>query len=371
MQQHFNLKLSLPTELEVRYCASDNFVFATGGSQSSYDQYYKMLANDTHHVEVSEGSPRSLISKRQQGYLLSALEGFFRVPRKVFDFGCGQASLLVELASEFPASTFVGYDPGPAARVASQNATKFNLANLSIVTMEEAATLGPFDLLIASHVVEHLVEFDLLQSLRALLADDGFLYVEVPNALKYADQTRREFLYYFDRLHVNHFSPQSLGLLAARYGFSCVKHFDYAFPYRDGGDYPALGALFRKKARSIDISSPSLLGVITRYIAEERLRAHSIAEQFKAYDGVLVWGAGDNFFRSIESEGPLGDLHNFIVLDRRQQEIWIRNRKYTTRNPEDCILRYPWPVVITVSDGRRALGELVEQIDPGRNVFFI
>src|ERR1700730_14195342 len=51
LQLHFNTKMSLPTEISIRHCASDNFLFVANGDQESYDAYYKSLANDSYHAE--------------------------------------------------------------------------------------------------------------------------------------------------------------------------------------------------------------------------------------------------------------------------------------------------------------------------------
>jgi 2-polyprenyl-3-methyl-5-hydroxy-6-metoxy-1,4-benzoquinol methylase len=363
--------MTLPTTPEIRYCASDDFLFVAAGCQANYDEYYKSLANDTVHAEVSGGSPRSLISKKQQGYLVKALDRLFEEPRTVFDFGCGEASLLVELASEFPSSTFFGFDPGPAAQIGSKKARTLGLQNLHIADMGATVANGPFDFVIASHVVEHLIDFDLLHLLNTLLAEDGFLYIEVPNALEYEEHKRQEFLYYFDRLHVNHFAPQSLARLAAMYGFAYVTHFDYTFPYRDGGEYPALGMLFRKGQEEVDLRSPSLFEVAKRYISHEQERAKQISTQFDEYEGVLVWGAGDNFFRSMGNGGPLSGLRNIVLLDRRAQKIAINGHVYSTLNPAEGIQSLSWPVIVTVSEARKSLVEQVKQIDSQRNVFFV
>jgi hypothetical protein len=104
---------------------------------------------------------------------------------------------------------------------------------------------------------------------------------------------------------------------------------------------------------------------------QEKQRAKAVAGQFDAHEGVLVWGAGDNFFRSMENDGPLSQLNNMIVLDRRPQEIVIGEQKYTTENPHDGIRRHEWPVVITISDGRKSISEQVKQIDPARRIFFV
>ncbi len=363
--------MKLPREPDIRHCASDNFLFVANVYQSDYDEFYKSLANDSYHAELSGGNLRSPISKLQLSRLAPALGGFFDDTRKVLDFGCGEASLLVELASKFPSSTFIGFDPGPAAQVGSEKAMALGLHNLSVVDLKASMDRGPYDLVVASHVIEHLIDFDLLHLLNNLLIEDGLLYIEVPNSLQYEARKRQEFLYYFDRLHVNHFSPQSLAWLVSAHGFGYVSHFEYVFPYRDGDGYPALGMLFRKGERAVAISSPSILDAANRYIVQEKQRAKTVAGQFDAYDGILVWGAGDNFYRSIENGGPLCGLRNMVVLDRRSLDISIGDRKYPTTNPQEGIRRYPWPVVVTVSEGRKSIGEQVMQIDPGRRVFFV
>ena len=38
LQLHFNEKMRLPTEPEIRHCAGDNFLFVAGGDQGDYDE---------------------------------------------------------------------------------------------------------------------------------------------------------------------------------------------------------------------------------------------------------------------------------------------------------------------------------------------
>ncbi len=371
LKLRYSAKMNLPTEPEIRHCAIDQFLFVASGCQEDYDEYYKSQANDWIHAEVSGGDLHSPISMLQRDHLLQALAGFFDQARNVLDFGCGEACLLVELASELPSSTFFGFDPGPAAQAGSKKAAALGLDNLSIGDLKVCSDHGPYDLIILSHVAEHLIDFDLLHVTDSLLVDNGLLYLEVPNSLEYGTHEREEFLYYFDRIHVNHFTPQSLARFAAGHGFGYIKHFEYAFPYRGGAGYPALGMLFGKGEHALGISSPSILEAANRYISQEKERAAIMARRFAKDDSLLIWGAGDNFHRSLENGGPLAGLHNMVLLDRRPQQILIGGRNYSTELPQEGIRRYSWPLVITVSEGRKSISDEVRLIDPSRRIFFV
>lgn len=369
LQIHFNTKMNLPTEVTIRHCENDNFLFVGCGDQLTYDEYYKSLANDSYHAELANGELHSPISKLQRDHLLSLLGGFFDQGRRVLDFGCGEGRLLLGLASQFPSSLFSGFDPSPGAQIGLRRAQKIGLKNVSVSGVGPGS--GPYDLIIASHVLEHLIDFELLHSWNSLLHETGFLYIEVPGSLQYATYRRPEFLYYFDRLHVNHFTPQSLARLGARYELSYIGHVEYSFPYRDGMPFPALGMLFRKNRNPDAVISPSLLEVANLYISQEKQRAMSLNQQLRMLEGVLVWGAGDNFCRSIDNDGPLSNLLNMIVLDSRPQVVRIGCKSWKTESPAEGIRRFPWPVVVTVSAGRRSITQQVKEIDSARSIFLL
>jgi 2-polyprenyl-3-methyl-5-hydroxy-6-metoxy-1,4-benzoquinol methylase len=135
--------MNLPTEVSLQLCHSDNFLFIPDIIQWNYDEYYNSLANDSYHSEVSGGNLRSPIAMIQSNHLSKALSKFFEEKRKVMDFGCGEASLLTELAIAHPGSSFYGFDPSPASQTGSEKAMALGLNNISIFDFETLQSQAP------------------------------------------------------------------------------------------------------------------------------------------------------------------------------------------------------------------------------------
>jgi SAM-dependent methyltransferase len=362
----FGPKPGLPSVAPIRYCGGDDFAFVGAGDQYGYDDYYCRTTNDTVHDET-EGASFNLVTAQA---LIKAKLG--PSPRCVLDFGCGAGHLTCAMAAASPGSQFFGCDVNGAALEAAM-VRGVALSNLSFGTLVEARTAGPFDALVISQVAEHIVDFDRLTDALDLLRDGGLLYVEVPDASAYETQDRLEYLYYFDRLHVNHFTPRALSALLGFRGFGEVETIRRSFTYRDGAPYPALCMVFRKSAarRRPAPASQNLRASLRRYIERERRRCAASADALAAYPAVLVWGAGDNFHRAALSGGPLSRIQRLVLLDRESMPVTFKGTLHRTEIPEPAIRNSPWPVVITVSEHRAAIQARVAEIDPDRAVFCI
>ena len=76
-----------------------------------------------------------------------------------------------------------------------------------------------FDLVIANAVFEHLPDpRQMMRNITEHLTDNGLLFITVPDADSYCKYDSAPF-YYFDREHINHFTSQSLQLLASLHSF--------------------------------------------------------------------------------------------------------------------------------------------------------
>ena len=357
-------KPPLSSRVSIYKCERCAFAFVASCNPRDYEAYYASVTNDEWHREV-EG-PNS--PSAEQATLLHRWLG--SLPPRVLDFGCGSGDLLAEMARAHPETRFFGCDVSSPALATARDRLS-GLPNASLVPFERLGSDGAFNLVIVSHVLEHLLDFNVLASLRDLLADDGLLYVEVPDSLRYEHRPRREYLYYFDRLHVNHFTPQALAATAAPFGLALTDQVERDFRYRDGLPYPAFGALFRKGAPKAAVRSPDLRASLERYIAGERRRFGAFTRWLGEFPGVLVWGAGDNFHRAASDGGPLHGVSNMRLLDRRQFRVSVGGVDYETEPPEQTIRDCKWPVVITVSEHHEAIRRQVVEIDPFRGTYLV
>lgn len=81
--------------------------------------------------------------------------------------------------------------------------------SVQTATLESCNVVGPFDLIRLNHVLEHMRDpIDTLRRLAALLAEDGLLYVEVPDIADEAARKLRGRLFHYG--HINNFDPVTL-----------------------------------------------------------------------------------------------------------------------------------------------------------------
>jgi len=154
---------------------------------------------------ISDCLSRSSISSSLRGW-------------KIIDWGCGVGALVAAL--QHRGAEAVGYDSDFEAIDVGQKRWG---ANISVNSSYDLSLFqGQFDLLLLSHVVEHLS--DIRQTLRGLLKvlrPGGFVFIEVPNCFG------EMFLPEMDtESHLHFFSKQSLILLLEGLGvqvLTCVS----------------------------------------------------------------------------------------------------------------------------------------------------
>jgi SAM-dependent methyltransferase len=153
---------------------------------------------------------------------------FSSTPR-ILDVGCGEGACLRVFRSNIPESVLFGIEPSPQyASYAEKSASAMVFCgDIETFIANREDLVESFDLVIMSHVVEHL--FDPTEKLSALskfLAPKGLLCIEVPNLLSphWSGNSM------FHIAHILHFTPATLQLLFWTTGFECIKKLEDHHP---------------------------------------------------------------------------------------------------------------------------------------------
>ena len=283
----FREKAHIPTSIELCYCRDCDFSFTVPRNQVAYDEYYKANLNDrTHRMDIYSNI-----------YQLERLKGFVesRNVKSILDYGCGGGGLVSELSKKFQDVKFTGFDVN--ANFPS------HLPNLDFVTSRPSE---PFDLVIASHVIEHIADMDIVRRIFQSVKIGGYIYIEVPDPFRYVEYDKPQFMYYIDRIHINHFSQKAILKLTPK-GFDVIEAGTYEIPYNLGDVYPCSYIILKRKN-----SYDNIRDALDSYIQSE-MNSSKNRPEFLKNRKFYIYGYGDNYFRNSINGGILFKLDDNVI----------------------------------------------------------
>ena len=342
----FSKRMDLPQTIALQVCASCNFAFNTPRETAVYDAFYAANTNDILGADTSLKESEIIRYNAQLELLKPALDA--PNVQRVLDIGCGQAGLLRTIKKHYPDKVCHAADPNVSASLVFDNGLVYSR------TWQDLDQ--EFDLIILSHVAEHILDLQEFGALTRLLAPRGKVYIEVPDASRYHAFPRREYLYYFDRLHVNHFTPQSLYQLLENWGLHTEACGRNDFEYKDAKPYPAHYALASREAVQLCATQQgeALHNSLVSYIANEAARQKHLNNALQGKPDIVVYGFGDNFFKARGAGGALDGLGITAIVDARHEALSKSDyaKHYVFLGLDACCTRYPDATyVVTVSWG--------------------
>ena len=341
----------LPKVYDVVVCSVCGFVFAdTIAKQDDYDVFYRDFSK-YEDVTVSSGGGLCEWDKNRlhetAKWLDSAIDN---KSASILDIGCANGGLLHEMHELSNKYTLTGVDPSPSC-VSHVSKMGIECFNGSLFHQNALPVDKKYDCIVLTHVLEHVYDLDTaIAALTSRLNPEGLLYIEVPDASRYADYYIVPF-YFFDIEHINHFDENSLLNLFQKTGYSAVSVVKKVIQVSRVNLYPAVGLLMRISTRD-SIMSPKIIfddsvcKSVKAYLAMsyEKDLHDEIEALAKSKEPVIIWGAGSYTLRLLETTS-LGKciINAFIDNDKSKlgQNIYgipIVSPEILVSTPPPCML---------------------------------
>jgi SAM-dependent methyltransferase len=330
----------LPECYALVVCSGCGCAFAdSGASASDYLTYYAEYSK-YEDPSVATGGGHEDCDAARLADLASQLARFAPAGARVLDVGCGNGGLLVELRKRGYLDV-TGVDPSQNCidRIRSLGFDGIQATLPLGVDLESAQDKTPFDLIVLSHVLEHVFDArTVLGSLKTLLAPKGSIYIEVPDPTGYGPAFPP--LYFLDAEHINHFSEFSLAVLADHVGMRISSTGRKLLRLPNGSEYPAQYAALTAGG-SPHLQTPerndNLFGVLRRYVDDGRAATEQVRERLLGLVGdgtpFVLWGAGSLSQRLLgEPWFPVDSLLG--VVDRDSRKHGLQFAGCTVTSPE-------------------------------------
>jgi 2-polyprenyl-3-methyl-5-hydroxy-6-metoxy-1,4-benzoquinol methylase len=300
---------------DVVTCLECGFGFADGlPSQADFEQYYREMSKYEYGHRGGEETPDDLGRFRD---IADGIEKFLQTTAsRILEIGCATGSLLALLRADgYP--RVEGLDPSPACASAAQRLHGIAVRTTSLSEIGDEC--GNFDMVILVGVLEHLVDLGpALDRVRRLCEPSGRVYVEVPDATRFADCLDAPFQQ-FSMEHVGFFSAETLERLMALHRFRTLSSQQTVRAHTQNSRMPVVWGVFEaapQEPRPAGLDSSTATG-LAKYVArcrEAESRLLGVVNRLaESREPVIVWGLGTLTRRLLAtSRLDQANIHAFV-----------------------------------------------------------
>lgn len=309
----FSANHPLPKEYDVATCLNCGFVYAdTGYKQEAYDKYYTEFSSyeDPNNSMGAENKEHEILRFER---IVKLISPHLTTDSSILDIGCARGGLLKKLHQN-GYRNITGMDFSEKNLHYIESEMKIETIQGGVLTKSNKK----YDMIILSHVLEHILELqDAMQHLKSIVNDGGYIYIEVPDGERYSEIFHKN---YFDFEHINHFDRISLSNLFNSHGFDTIDVGKEEIIGGDSVQYPTLYTLFKKSGNSKDKLHKSALTLNSsiKYIQQIELLYKNIelkiSHLIDSQKPVIVRGGG-SYFRNIYQNTSLSLCNLKYIAD--------------------------------------------------------
>lgn len=234
--------------------------------QNHYRDYYFSFP-DPQDADYLESENFKIVNRRAD-WLLDFVTPYLEGDScNVLDIGCADGIFLEKFHNRYPDASITGIEPDPryGGYSAERLPGEIIIGDFNCSIDGKPEWVGKFDVVVLSHVLEHLAFPDQkIADIRKIIKCGGLFLVEVPNILSH--YWRGNGMFHIG--HINQFYPETLVCLLEKIGYEIIRVFDGKHP----ADPWAMTILCRKvelvKPSGYSLPNKEGLDYITTYIAD-------------------------------------------------------------------------------------------------------
>ncbi len=289
----------------------------TTACQADFDRYYESMAKT---IRYAEAFGEAVTTEYFENIFL-AIKPYINAESRILDLGSGVGEF-----SEFMAAK--GYRHVTAVDVSATNIAAARQAGVNASVGNAAAPGGflnvpaqKFDLIVFSHTVEHILEMrQAMHNVKAMLADDGILFIEVPDASKYASVDMPAY-FFFTYEHLIHFTTETLKNLSGAFGLTLIKTKSYLKCAR----YHVLYGIFRLGGEAPVVRETQTEAAVREYetVCRENLEPF-IGKLEQDKEKLVLWGVGASTAQLLNGNFDRCDVVKLIDSNPARQGIEFR-----------------------------------------------
>lgn len=265
-------------------CEECGFVYNQfeNAEQSNFDNYY--LSNNSKTMDYYDILSQEIADEYFQ-HIYTCIKPYINKESKILDIAGGYGEVAQYLLNEGYANVTVLEMKPECIKYIKEKGLNVIEGNFLEVDINEK-----YDMLICSHDLEHFINIDVaLKKMKNIVHEDGYFFVEVPNAEKYAELERAPY-HFLTYEHVCHFSEKTIYNIANSFGFETL----FIDKYIKCNDYPCIYTVMKNNSQikkcEFDAESRNF---IFKYIQKCKIEMEKVIKQFENSDKpLIIWGIG-------------------------------------------------------------------------------
>jgi 2-polyprenyl-3-methyl-5-hydroxy-6-metoxy-1,4-benzoquinol methylase len=335
-QDFNNIGISIMKSYDVVRCEHCNFIFADNlPSQGEFNFYYEKMSK-WEQVNLDNESENNLKYKKHFEDML-----YFILPYsknrdiKILDIGCSTGGFLNEFKNQ-GYKNLLGLDPSENCIKITKQLYDINGVANNIFLFN---TREYYDLITCSAVLEHIVDVnEFIKKCSSLLAEDGILFIEVPNANKFKDYVYTPFQQ-FSIEHIQYFTINSLQNLLSKNNFKIIEYKETEHVLNNTIDpsiFVIAKKINKKNIQTIVKDSENIYAIkqyINRSMYEEGIIKERIKNKIKSTEKIIVWGTGTFLLYILKDTFDMSKILYFVDSNIKIQGKEIEG--IIIKKPED------------------------------------